>query len=157
MSGALFDRDVDQVPPLGPRAVVVAYVLVPEQLTQDEPRVSASLADPAVRRHSLVRGDALSLIERSQLVGSLERPVVADRLRPRNRGRGRNMSCTLRAFLLVAGGSDHVARVLLRAAHVDECILARTDRPAHPIAVGADRLVAGARRVGWGGGVPRIA
>src|SRR5713101_8943362 len=102
MSGALFDRDVHEIPPLRPRAVVVAHVLVAEQLAQDEPRMSASLADPAVRSHSLVRGDTLSLVECSQLVGGLERPVVAHGLRPRNRSRSRNVACALRAFLLVA-------------------------------------------------------
>ena len=44
----LLDRDVDQVAPLGPRAVVVLDVLLPEQLVQHEPRVRRALADPAV-------------------------------------------------------------------------------------------------------------
>src|SRR5437764_229365 len=81
--GALLDRHVDEVAPLRPRAVVVADVLVAEELAQDEPRVGASLADPAVGRDRLPRGDALPLVELAKLVGGLEGPVVPNRLRPR--------------------------------------------------------------------------
>ena len=53
----LLDRHVDEVAPLGPRAVVVLDVVAAEQLVQDEPRVRRALADAAVgddRRSPLV-------------------------------------------------------------------------------------------------------
>src|SRR5215212_3954460 len=52
---------------LGPRAVVVLDVHVPQQLLQGEPGVRAPLSDPAVRDDLPVRGDALALIELAQL------------------------------------------------------------------------------------------
>ena len=54
------DRNVNEIAPLRPRAVVVADVLVAEQLVQDEPRVRAALADAAVRGHLLVVGHAFA-------------------------------------------------------------------------------------------------
>jgi hypothetical protein len=55
----LLDRDVDQIAPLGPGAVVVPDVLVAEQLAEDEPGMRAALTDPAVRRDRLVVRHAL--------------------------------------------------------------------------------------------------
>ena len=49
----LLDRDVDQVAPLGPRAVVVLDVVLAEQLVEHEPGVRRALADPAVGDHRL--------------------------------------------------------------------------------------------------------
>src|SRR5207302_988320 len=40
----LFDRDVDEIAPFRPRAVVVLDGLVAEQLAEDEPRVGTALA-----------------------------------------------------------------------------------------------------------------
>ena len=61
----LLDRHADQAAVLGPRAVVVADPLVPEQLVQHEPAVRRPLADAAVGDDVLVRRDALALVERS--------------------------------------------------------------------------------------------
>src|SRR6266536_3640198 len=118
--GTLFDRDVDEVAPLRPRAVVVLDRFVAQQLSEDEPGVSAALADPAVRRHLFFRRYALALVELAELVCALEGPVVADGRRPGNRRRGRDVARTLRALLLVAGRGDQVAGVLPRTADVDE-------------------------------------
>src|SRR2546429_5873250 len=119
-AASALDGDVDEVAPLGPRAVLVLDVLVAEQLAQDEPGVRAPLADPAVRRHLLVRRDALAAVELAQLVRRLERAVVADGLRPRDRLRRRDVTGARGALLLVAGRRHQLARVLLGAAHVDE-------------------------------------
>src|SRR5919106_2328228 len=137
--GALLDRNVDQIPPLRPRAVVVADVLVAEQLAEHEPGVSAPLADTAVGRHRRVRPHALRGVELAELFGRLERPVVANGARPRDRrGRG-DVARTLRPLLLVAGRGDQLAGVLGRRTYVDERDLARLDPLAHLVAVGADR------------------
>src|SRR3954471_9171735 len=72
---SLLDRNVDEVPPLRPRAVVVGHVLVTEQLAQDEPRMRAALADAAVRDHLLVGRHVPPAVELLQLVGALERSV----------------------------------------------------------------------------------
>src|SRR5256885_13392532 len=50
----LFDRNSDQRAPFRPTAVVVAHSVLPEEIFQDEPGVSASFADPAI-------GDRLAL------------------------------------------------------------------------------------------------
>src|SRR3954468_8596056 len=44
----LLDRHVDEVAPLGPRAVVVLDVVAAQELVQDEPAVRRALADAAV-------------------------------------------------------------------------------------------------------------
>src|SRR6266566_2822408 len=49
LSCGLLDGHSDEGAPLGPTAVVVPYALVSEQITKNEPRVSASLADTAIR------------------------------------------------------------------------------------------------------------
>src|SRR5439155_6244271 len=97
------DRDVDEVAPLGPRAVVVLDVPVAEQLAEDEPGVRAALADPAVRAHLLVGAHALALVQVPQLVGRLEGAVVAHCLRPRDRPRPGDVTGPRGALLLVPG------------------------------------------------------
>src|SRR5919106_396873 len=140
--GALLDWHVDQIPPLGPGAVVVPYVLVAEQLAEHEPGVSAPLADTAVGRHGHVRTHALGRVELAELFGRLERPVVAHGARPRDRrGRG-DVTRPLRSLLLVAGRGDQLARVLGRRTHVDEGDVASADPLAYLVPVCADRLVA---------------
>src|SRR6202035_441215 len=103
---ALLDRDVDEVPPLGPRAVVVLDVLASQELVQDEPRVRRALADPAVGDDRLAREDSLAAVEVGELVRRLERSVVAHGLRPRDRLRPGDVAAALGALLLVADGRD---------------------------------------------------
>src|SRR5205823_10139889 len=62
-SGPFLDRHVDEVPPLGPRAVVVADAVVAEQLAEHEPRVRGALADAAVRDRLPVGRDPLGAVE----------------------------------------------------------------------------------------------
>ena len=62
-ASALLDRDVDEVPPLGPRPVVVLDVLLAEQLVKHEPGVRRALADPAVRDDRLARQHALAAVQ----------------------------------------------------------------------------------------------
>src|SRR5438874_3797949 len=60
---ALLDRHVDEIAPLRPGTVVVLDGRVTEQLSQDEPGVSAALADPAVRRHLFLGRHAFALVK----------------------------------------------------------------------------------------------
>src|SRR5215211_8196736 len=46
--GGPLDRHPDQVPPLHPRAVVVAHPREPKQVSQDKPSMAGPLADTAV-------------------------------------------------------------------------------------------------------------
>ena len=134
------DRDVDEVAPLRPRAVVVLDVVLAEQLVQDEPRVRRALADPAVGDDRVAVEHAPARVQVAQVVGALERAVLAHRQRPRHRPRAGDVAGALRALVLVAGHRDQLAGVLLRRAHVDE-----PRRPAerrdHLVPVRADRLV----------------
>src|SRR5947209_2393926 len=115
----LLDRRADQVAPLGPRAVVVLHVAEPEEILQHEPRVARALADAAIRDHRLVGRDALRAVQRLQLVGALERPIVVARLRPRDALRAGNVPTTLTGFG-ETGRREDLAGELLRTAHVDE-------------------------------------
>src|SRR5207249_7724347 len=56
----LFDRHADEGAPLGPRPVVIPYTIVPQQISKDEPGVSASFADAAVRDCLALAVDALA-------------------------------------------------------------------------------------------------
>src|SRR5205085_5048843 len=96
------------------------------------------------------------VVQLAELVRRLERPVVPDGLRPRDRLRARDVAAALRALLLVAGRGDQVARVLLWAAHVDERLPLGADRFPDRVPVGANRLVPVARRVLAGGGLRRV-
>src|SRR3954470_20087514 len=79
----LLDRHVDQVAPLGPRAVVVLDVVLAEQLVEHEPGVRRALADAAVGDDRVAVGDhALAGVELLELLAGLERPVLPDGLRP---------------------------------------------------------------------------
>ena len=63
------------------------------------------------------------------------------------------MAAALRALLLVAGHRDQLARVLLRAADVDQ-VGVGLERVEDLVAAGADRVVAGLGlevRLGWDG------
>src|SRR3954468_9596731 len=120
-SRALLDRHVDEVAPLGPRAVVVLDVALPEQLVQDEPGVRRALADPAVGDDRVaVLDDSLALIELAEFVGGLECAVLVDGLRPRHGGRTRDVTAALGTLLLVSGHRDQLAGGLLRAADGNE-------------------------------------
>src|SRR5215211_2003035 len=147
-AGISFDRNVDEVPPLGPGAVVVPDILVAEKLAEDEPRVRAPLADAAVRGDALVVGDALRAVDLAELVGRLERPVVVHRNRPRDRRSGRDVAAALGALLLVAGRCDQLARELAGGANVDERAILAADPAVHLVTVRAERFVALGRGVG---------
>jgi len=67
---------LDEVPPLGPRAVVVANVVVAEQLVEQEPLDRRALADAAVGDRRLVAVDAGVRVQLAELVGALERAVL---------------------------------------------------------------------------------
>src|SRR6266542_3743957 len=79
----LLDRDVHEVAPLRPRAVVVLDVVDAEQLVQHEPGVRRAFADAAVGDDRLVR-EALAVVEGGEDLVT----VRADRLVAR-RGRER--------------------------------------------------------------------
>src|SRR6185503_14998037 len=82
----LLDRHADEAAVLGPRPVVVADPAVAEQLVQDEPRMARPLTDPAVGDDVFVGRDPLRLVQRREVLRVLERPVLLDRLGPRDRG-----------------------------------------------------------------------
>ena len=66
---ALLNRNVDEVAPLGPRAIVVLDVGLAEQLVKYEPRVGGALADPAVGDDRIASQNSLAAIQFAELVG----------------------------------------------------------------------------------------
>src|ERR1700730_4499431 len=145
----LLDRGLDQRPPLGPGAVVVADVGVAEDLGQNEPGVSGALPDPAVGDRLPVAGDALRAIELLQLGDVLEGAVLLDRLGPGDVLGGRDVAAPLGAFLGQVLGGQELARVLARGPDVDQACLADPLRDI--VAVGPDRLVGAAAELEAGG------
>ena len=87
---------------------------------------------------------ALTAVQVAQLLRGLERAVLSDGLRPRDRRRAGDVPAALRALLLVALRRDDLAGELRGGAHVDE-VRGVADRGQHLLAPGADRVVAGLR------------
>src|SRR5262245_13119118 len=69
------DRHADQRAVFGPRAVVVAHIVVAEQLLEHEPRVRRALADAAVGDRRLAVVQPGGSVELAQVVVGLERAV----------------------------------------------------------------------------------
>src|SRR5439155_15900897 len=138
---SLLDGYADQASPLGPGAVVVADLVMAEQVAQHEPGVGAPLADAAVRDDLTASGQALSLVDRPKLVGVLEASVFGDGRGPRNVLRAGDVTTALRALLWKILRREQLARVLLRGADVDD--LRATIRHAleHQVPQGAHRRV----------------
>src|SRR5918996_4065450 len=97
--GLLLYGHPDEAAVLGPRPVVVAHVVEPEQLLQHKPRMRGALADAAVGDDVLVRSDALGLVQGLELVGGLERAVLVHGLRPRDVGRAGDVARDLSLLL----------------------------------------------------------
>ena len=121
-------------------AVVVADPAVAEQLVEDEPGVARALADPAVGDDVLVGGHALGLVQGRQLVGRLERAVLAHGLGPRDRRGARDVAGPL-GGLAHAGRRDDLAVELGRAAHVDQGQPGVAEARQDVVAEGAQREV----------------
>src|SRR4029453_17588544 len=100
-SHLLLDRHVDHVAPLGPRTVVVAHVLEPQEVLQREPAVAAALADAAIGDRRLRwRQLFFVAIDLLELGSGLEGPVLGiDGPRPRDAACTRDMSAAQRAFV----------------------------------------------------------
>src|SRR4028119_1102760 len=81
-----------EVAALGPRTVVVAHVVVAEEVGEHEPGVGGPLPDPAVGYYILSPAEpALALVDLPQLAGALEGTGLPDRPRPRHVGGPGNM------------------------------------------------------------------
>src|SRR5258708_18917445 len=125
---AALDRRADQAAVFGPAAVVVADLLVTEEVLQDEPGVRAALADPAIRDGLLRAVEALGPVDRAELIRGFEPAVLGDRGRPRDVRRPLDVAGTLRAFLREVLRGDELAAELLGVAHVDELLPVLRDR-----------------------------
>src|SRR5918997_3040959 len=110
-----------QVTPLGPRTVVVAHLVVAEQVGEHEPGVRRALPDPAVGYHVLSFAEAgLALVDPAQLIGALEGTVLPDGPRPRYVGGPGNVPAPEGALLRVVGHVQKLALVLAGAPHVHD-------------------------------------
>src|SRR6056297_61111 len=142
---ARLDRRADEVPPLGPRAVVVPDVVVAEQLVQEEPLDRRALADATVGDRRLVAVDAGVGVELAELVRALERPVLVQRRPDGDVARAGDVSAALRG-LVEPLGRDDLAGELLGRAHVDHRD-PLFDGLVDVVLVGADALEGAARLV----------
>jgi hypothetical protein len=141
--------------PLGPRSVVVADLRIAEELGQDEPGVRAPLADPAIRHDLLVGRDALTLVQRTQLLDGQESARrLVDRLRPRDVPRARDVARALRLLLRKMRRRQQLASELLRRANVHHRMAGLAEhlvgdlsaKRADPLIDRRDAVAAGRRR-----------
>src|SRR5699024_6250654 len=81
--GAGGDRHGHDIAPFGPGSVVVAHVVVAEQVRENEPGVAGAFADAAVGDDLIARAQAgLVRIEVLEFGRGLERAVLVGRLAP---------------------------------------------------------------------------
>src|SRR5579884_2496538 len=99
----LLNRCSDEIPPLGPRAIVVSNSRIAQQVGENKPGMGRSLADTAVGDHLHVQRDlVLLLIDLPQLLGRPKGAVVwVGSGRPRDVLRVGNVSSPLRSLLRV--------------------------------------------------------
>src|SRR5258708_13465674 len=95
---AALDRRADQAAVFGPAAVVVADLLVTEEVLQDEPGVRAALADPAIPDGLLRAVEALGPVDRAELTRGFEPAALGDPGRPQDVRRPLDVPRTPRAF-----------------------------------------------------------
>src|SRR5262245_24161124 len=81
---ALFDRNIHQATPFGPRTVIVPDVGISKQLSQHKPRVTRTLANSAVGDDLLVRRDPLRLVDPLEFIDRFEGAVLICSPRPRD-------------------------------------------------------------------------
>ena len=114
-SHVLVDRDAHQVAPFRPRAIVVADVLVAQQVGEHEPRVARPLADAAVGDHVAVRFEAgPALVQGFQFIGGLEGAVGGHGLSPRDVGGAGDVAAAQGALLRIIRHVGEFAAVLGR-------------------------------------------
>src|SRR5262249_26963276 len=119
-STSFLDWRSDEIPPLGPGAVVVLHVLEAEQMLHHEPGQARTLADTAARAHRRFARAALRGLHRLQVVEALEGAVLVAVLPPRNALRAGNVPAAL-AGLGQTGRREDLSSEFLRAADVDQC------------------------------------
>src|SRR5699024_8784123 len=78
---ALFDGHADGIAPLGPRSIVIAYLLKTEKIFQHEPGMRGAFTDPAIHDDVIFRAQArFATVQLFQFVAGTERAVVRGRL-----------------------------------------------------------------------------
>src|SRR6185436_12042393 len=122
MTASALDGDPDEISPFGPAPIIVADLLVAQQMGQDEPGVAAALADAAVDDDVVVLlQPRLSFVDGTQLAGGLERAVLGvDGARPGDVGGSRDVPAAQGSLVRVLGHVEALARELGGAAHVDQ-------------------------------------
>src|SRR5260370_10038043 len=116
----LGDRGADQIPPFGPRAVVVAHLFHAQQILEREPGVARALPDAAVGDHLVLAVDHLgALVQLQEVLVRLEGAVGGHGLAPRDVAGAGHVAGALRR-LAHARGPDGVTHDIGRGAHVDQ-------------------------------------
>src|SRR5580693_6754667 len=88
-AGFVDDGGADQVAPLGPRTVIIAHVVVAQQILQHKPGVRTALADAAISDDFIGARNTFWLIEPLKILERLEGAIFVGSLRPRDiRGLG---------------------------------------------------------------------
>src|ERR671917_148399 len=146
------DGRAHQVAPLCPGAVVVAHLVVAEEVVEYEPSVGRTLPDAAVGNDVVALVEiCLALVDLAQLIGALEGPVLTHGPRPRHVRRPRDVPAPQGPLLRVVRHVQELARVLAGAPHVHEGFVGLyvllhvlLERPYLGVVAGRDRII-GAR------------
>src|SRR5687768_10962477 len=133
------------IAPLGPRSIVVLYVVVSEEVREHEPGVRGALSYAAVGDRVLIGTETrLSFVDLAQFLRILEGAVFVGRPRPRYVRRSWDMSPPQGSFLRVVGHVQQLSPVLSGTSHVDKSSLGGADllqMRHHVVAEGPDLRV----------------
>src|SRR4030095_15335507 len=111
----------DFIAPFGPRTIVIADIIEPEQIRKHKPGVAGAFADPAINDR-VCAGFYTALIEINfgQLICGFKRGVIICGRFPRHALCARNMTAPQHAFLRILGHVRDLAFVFARRTHIDE-------------------------------------
>src|SRR5699024_4766551 len=115
-----FHGDTYGVTPLGPRAIVIADLVVAEQMGEHEPGVGAAFPDPAINHDVVFRGETgFGAVEVLEFGTGAEGTVVGGSFGPGHIGSTGNMAPTYGALLGVVGHMQEFPGELAGGTHIN--------------------------------------
>src|SRR5262245_55690142 len=117
----LFNRRTDLITPFGPRAIIIADVLEPEQIRKHEPSVTGALTDSAINDGVRARFHAAVIeIDLRRFVRRFKCGVIIRRGFPRHALWPRTMAAAQHSFLRILRHMRDLAAKFARRTHVDQ-------------------------------------
>src|SRR5579884_3765601 len=115
----LFNRDTNNIAPLGPGTIVIAYTRIAQQLCQDKPGMGRTLTNTTIGNDLVIWCYPFATIDLAKFLRRFEGTVRIGRDGPRNIFCSRDMTTTLCTFLRIVDHMQQFATILLWRAHIN--------------------------------------